>query len=186
MKDRIGLAFFTFAAVVSVHAAWEHPALLVWLAAVHNAILAVLYTRRKPAVKYDRLGLGLGLLAAMLPLATAYPVEMSLSLTVVGMLGYALIFWSLLTLRNHFGIAPADRGLVISGPYRFVRHPMYLGELALRVALVGTSSHVLISFVLLFALVEVQVVRALREEYIISGYVAYASQVHYRLLPGVW
>ncbi len=25
MKDRLGLAFFTFAAVVSALAAWEHP-----------------------------------------------------------------------------------------------------------------------------------------------------------------
>ncbi|GIV63605.1 MAG: hypothetical protein KatS3mg045_0944 [Bellilinea sp.] len=40
MKDRLGLAFFTFAAVVSALAAWEQPTVLAWLAAWHNAILA--------------------------------------------------------------------------------------------------------------------------------------------------
>jgi hypothetical protein len=32
MKDRLGLAFFTFAAVISALAAWEHPSILAWLA----------------------------------------------------------------------------------------------------------------------------------------------------------
>ena len=186
MKDRIGLAFFTFAAAISALAAWEHPALLAWLATAHNAILAALYARRKPAAKYDRLGLGLGLLAAILPLATTYTAEMPLSLIMIGILGYVIIFWSLLSLRGCFGIAPADRGLVVRGPYRWVRHPMYLGELVLRAALVAGSSPVLISIGLLITLAVIQILRALREERMISGYAAYASRVIYRLVPGVW
>ena len=42
--------------------------------------------------------------------------------------GVALTLWALLALGRAFGIAPADRGLVRRGPYRFVRHPMYAGE----------------------------------------------------------
>ncbi len=186
MKDRIGLAFFTFAAVVSALAAWEQPALLAWLAAGHNAFLAILYARRKSPVKYDPPGLGLGLLAAILPLATAYPVEMPLAVMITGILGYALIFWSLLSLGDRFGIAPADRGLVVRGPYRWVRHPMYLGELLLRAALVAASTETLLAACLLITLALIQILRALREERIISGYSAYACQVPYRLVPGVW
>jgi protein-S-isoprenylcysteine O-methyltransferase Ste14 len=186
MRDRIGLAFFTFAAVVSFLAAWERPTLLAWLAAVHNAVLAAIYVRRKPPVKYDRLGLWLGLLAAVLPMTIISSVEMSLPLVITGILGYCLVFWSLISLGNRFGIAPADRGLVVCGPYRIVRHPMYLGELVLRAALVTASTQVLPAAGLLIVLVVIQILRAVREEQIITGYDAYASQVPYHLVPGVW
>ena len=56
MRDRIGLAFFTFAAVVSFLAAWEHPSMLAWLAGLHNAVLAVIYAQRKPACEIRSLG----------------------------------------------------------------------------------------------------------------------------------
>jgi protein-S-isoprenylcysteine O-methyltransferase Ste14 len=186
MKDRLGLAFFTFAAVISALAAWEHPSILAWLATLHNAILAWLYARRKPTRDYDRRGLWLGLLAAVLPLAAPYPEQVPLVLLFVGVSGYVLVLWSLLTLGAHFGIAPADRGLVAHGPYRFVRHPMYLGEMILRLALVYTSPQLLPAAGLFLALAAIQVLRAIREEHIILGYPAYAHQVRFRLIPGVW
>ena len=34
MRDRIGFAFFVFAALVTATAAWEYPSLLAWLNAV--------------------------------------------------------------------------------------------------------------------------------------------------------
>lgn len=186
MKDRLGLAFFTFAAVVSGLAAWEHPSILAWLAALHNAILTGLYARRKPAREYDQRGLWLGLLAAVLPLAVPYPEQVHPVALTVGVFGYALVLWSLLTLGTRFSIAPADRGLVAHGPYRFVRHPMYLGELVLRLTLVSTSPQPFLAAGLFLALAAIQVLRAIREEQIISGYPAYAHQVRFRLIPGVW
>jgi len=186
MRDRIGLAFFTFATMVSFLAAWERPTLLAWLAAMHNVVLAVIYARRKPAVKYDRMGLCLGLLAAVLPMTTLYSVEIPLPLIITGIVGYFLVFWSLISLGNRFGIAPADRGLVVRGPYRIVRHPMYLGELVMRAALVAASSQVLIAAGLLITLAMIQILRAIREEHLLTGYDIYASKVPYRLVPGVW
>jgi protein-S-isoprenylcysteine O-methyltransferase Ste14 len=186
MKDRLGLAFFTFAAAISALAAWEHPSILAWLAVLHNAILAWLYAHRQPAREYDQRGLWLGLLAAVLPLAAPYPEKVPPVPLVAGTMGYLLVIWSLVVLGSRFGIAPADRGLVANGPYRFVRHPMYLGELVLRLALVSTSPKPFLAAGLFIALAAIQVLRAVREEPIIADYPKYAAQVRYRLLPGVW
>jgi protein-S-isoprenylcysteine O-methyltransferase Ste14 len=186
MNDRLGLAFFTFAAAISALAAWEHSSTLAWLAALHNFILAELYVRRQPAQEYDQRGLWLGLLAAILPLAAPYPEKVPPVALIVGLMGYALVIWSLLVLGPRFGIAPADRGLVANGPYRFVRHPMYLGELVLRLTLVTTSSQPFLAAGFFIALAAIQVLRAVREERIIAGYPEYAVQVRYRLIPRVW
>ena len=186
MKDRLGLAFFAFAAVISTLAAWEEPSILAWLAALHNTILAILYAHRRPPREYDRFGLLLGLLAAVLPLAAPYPEHIPPVSLVAGLFGYILVLWSLLALGSRFGIAPADRGLVVHGPYRLVRHPMYLGELILRLALASTAPQPYLAVALFCILVAIQAVRALREEHILSGYSAYAGSVRFRMIPGIW
>jgi len=45
----------------------------------------------------------------------------------VGIVGYALATFALLDLGESFGVAPANRGIVRLGVYRWLRHPMYLG-----------------------------------------------------------
>ncbi|TLN20791.1 hypothetical protein FDZ74_05335, partial [bacterium] len=58
-RDIAGFAFFSFAALISMAAAWEHPSILTWLYAFHNLLLAWFYARRTPAAQYDRTGLWL-------------------------------------------------------------------------------------------------------------------------------
>jgi protein-S-isoprenylcysteine O-methyltransferase Ste14 len=186
MSDRLGLAFFSFATALSAFLAWEQPNLLAWLVTIHNAILAVIYARRQPAQAYDRIGLGLGVLAAFLPLVTPYPESIPVPIMVAGCLSYGLVFWSLFTLGSRFGVAPADRGLITAGPYRLVRHPIYLGELIMRSTyLLGSPQPVLVS-AMLIVLIIIQILRIHREERIICGYDQYAMEVRFRLLPGVW
>ncbi|HEY7417241.1 MAG TPA: isoprenylcysteine carboxylmethyltransferase family protein [Ktedonobacteraceae bacterium] len=85
-----------------------------------------------------------------------------------------------------------ERGhtVITTGPYRYVRHPMYAGGLLL---FLGTPLLLGSWYGLLLALVMVLIIglgrialeeRTLREE--LPGYDAYMKQVKYRLIPYVW
>src|SRR5512141_432349 len=47
----------------------------------------------------------------------------------ISAVGLAIVIAGKLTLGRSFGLMPANRGVVSSGVYRFVRHPIYLGYL---------------------------------------------------------
>jgi protein-S-isoprenylcysteine O-methyltransferase Ste14 len=82
-----------------------------------------------------------------------------------------------------------DHRVVRSGPYRFVRHPMYVGILLQAAALpliLGswwTFAPAAATWVL-FAFRTALEDRTLRNE--LDGYEDYTRQTRYRLLPGVW
>lgn len=96
---------------------------------------------------------------------------------------------------NHFLARYAriqtDRGhtVIRDGPYRYVRHPMYLSIIVLvvGVALLLGSWLALVPAALIAA---VFVIRTTREDFMLrmglDGYRQYAEQVPSRLLPGVW
>lgn len=84
-----------------------------------------------------------------------------------------------------------DRGhyVACSGPYRVVRHPMYVGAVAMYPAIAGMlGSMVALAIAGLVAIAFVwrtaREDRTLRRE--LPGYEAYASATKYRLLPGIW
>jgi len=183
-RSLFGAAFFLFAAVLAGVAAWEKPSILAVLNTGHNILLAFLYATRLPARKTDRTGLILGLAAALLPiLSESNPAGLVPVLTAIGIAGELIVLWSLIKLGRRFGIAPADRGLVVSGPYRFVRHPMYTGELILRLALSAGSGS---AWFLIPLMLVLQALRAIREERVITGYADYARRVPWRFLPGIF
>lgn len=103
-------------------------------------------------------------------------------------LGACLSFASLLSLGRWFGVWPALRGLETRGPYRLVRHPMYLGYALADIGYnlyeynVGTVLLVTAGWVSLFY-------RIGAEERILSqdaGWSSYVASVRYRVLPGLW
>jgi protein-S-isoprenylcysteine O-methyltransferase Ste14 len=84
-----------------------------------------------------------------------------------------------------------DRGHTVAegGPYRFVRHPGYVGAAAFVVALalmLGSLWALIPAAVALAAVIERTALedRTLRLE--LAGYEAYAERTRYRLVPGVW
>ena len=84
-----------------------------------------------------------------------------------------------------------ERGhrVISSGPYAWVRHPMYSGAILFFIGiplLLGSLWGLIASplLVLMFAVRVSIEERTLREG--LDGYVDYTSRVRYRLLPGVW
>ena len=184
VRNGLGCALFLLAAILSGLSAWKTPSILAALNTAHNGLLAILYATRLPAQKSDNFGLALGLTAALLPaFAGTGLAPVSPLWTVVGLGGELLVLWSLLSLGKRFGIAPEDRGLVQAGPYRLIRHPMYLGELVLRLALAVGSVEALIWLPFMLSL---QILRAVREERILSGYATYAKTVRWRMIPFIF
>lgn len=105
----------------------------------------------------------------------------------------ALIFWALATntYLSRMARIQEDRGQVVvsAGPYRYVRHPMYLGVILLFLGMpvaLGSWWALLpgVAIGLLFVLRTAKEDRMLREE--LPGYPAYAQRVRSRLVPGVW
>jgi len=54
---------------------------------------------------------------------------------VLGLVGPALSLWGVLALGKSFGIFVSVRNVVLCGPYRFVRHPIYLGYFCIWISL---------------------------------------------------
>ncbi len=103
-------------------------------------------------------------------------------------LAAGLSFVSLLTMGRLFGVRPALRGLVTRGPYRFVRHPMYLSYI---LADIGYNLQEWNFVTLLLVLVGWMslVYRIHAEERLLSQHAewpAYIVLVRYRLFPGIW
>jgi len=122
------------------------------------------------------------------------PLAVRIAGLMAAALGYdVLLVWAMVS--NAYFIATvriqSDRGQAVAtgGPYRYVRHPGYLGTILLHlgVPFLLNSLWALIPGVLGVLVLVVRTVledRTLQAE--LPGYVAYAGRVSYRLLPGVW
>jgi protein-S-isoprenylcysteine O-methyltransferase Ste14 len=116
---------------------------------------------------------------------------------IIGLIGYALgmglFTWSMASNPFFSGVVriQMDRDQIVatSGPYRYVRHPGYLGYITsyTATALALGSLWTLIPAFLL--LISMTIRTALEDKTLLEkleGYREYTNQVRYRLLPGVW
>jgi protein-S-isoprenylcysteine O-methyltransferase Ste14 len=101
-------------------------------------------------------------------------------------LGFAIC--SVAVLGRCFGVLPDVRGLVTRGPYRLVRHPLYLGELTAVLGIVLGSRRPLLATGTWLLCVGLQLARTSYEERNIRAefpqYDEYAARTR-RLIPGV-
>jgi protein-S-isoprenylcysteine O-methyltransferase Ste14 len=119
------------------------------------------------------------------------PASVSILGDVLIALGFLFIFF--VFRENSYGASTIQvaegQTVVATGPYAFVRHPMYAGAL---VMLIGTPlalgswwglfALLLISPVLIWRLLDEE--RFLRQN--LPGYTEYQTEVKYRLLPFIW
>ena len=102
--------------------------------------------------------------------------------------GLGLVILGKMALGRSFGIAPANRGVVMRGPYVVVRHPIYTGYLLTHIAFLLAHPTPWNAAVLLVA-DSALVVRALIEERVLGAdaeYQSYCRRVGWHLVPGVF
>lgn len=179
-------------------AVWREPGLdletaLALTAAAYLGLQLATYWRKPPALvsrrdwravvatalAIDALGLSVGQ-----PITQPDALPMGLALTLAGTL---LAFWSVIHLGRSFSLLPQARHLVTTGPYRYVRHPIYLGGLLITLAEVWIRfSPLVVALNVLF--VGAQIVRLRYEESVLET--AFPEYASYRtrtpaLIPGI-
>ncbi len=208
----LGLILFLGAGTIHWPAAW----VFLVISVVSVAINAIFMLRTSPETvaerglakgwhKWDKLISGLWAVFQylLLPLVAAldqrYDVTGEIGFLWQGMgamvyaLSLALSGWAMIS-NAYFSTAAriqTDRGQQVcrSGPYRFVRHPGYVGFIVQSpaIAILLGSIWALIPAIVASVLMLIRTImedRMLQAE--LPGYSDYSQEVRYRLLPGVW
>ena len=170
---------------------------------------ALLNERLTGLGKADRKAWDKRIMALLIPLYVVWVVVMPLDavrfrwsqmpvwLQVVGGLLFCISYYTLfLTYRENSFLSPAmriqrERGqtVISTGPYRYVRHPMYASYLIQFVGaslLLGSWVGLLVGLLFTAGAARRAVLEEgmLREE--LAGYLEYMARVKYRLIPYVW
>jgi protein-S-isoprenylcysteine O-methyltransferase Ste14 len=193
-----GFALLVMAFIVTRwgYAWWIDPsrwtALLLLISESYTLMLILLARRASqrdlsiPAIVATIYATGTGVLLAPEGTLRLAPEWVGVGLQLVSMTWQ---FTAKIFLGRSFGLLPAHRGLVMAGPYRIVRHPIYFGYL------IGHIGFLLANFswrnaAVLALLYVAQVIRIQREEAVLAAsdadYQIYQKRVRWRLLPLVY
>ena len=155
-----------------------------------ETLLAIMFLCRRnsratsPKVE-DWLVAIIGTFAALLIRPTGQPHMMGAALQLTGL---SIAICALLSLRRSIGIVAADRGIVTTGAYRIVRHPMYTGH---SVCLLGyllsyltpyNAAAIIVTYWALYNRMEAE------EKWLSNSipYRRYKEKVMWRLVPNVY
>ncbi len=159
------------------------------------SVVVALFAIRRPVIgrRADWLGASVALcgtfiLSAVMVVPTPEdaPTSALVAASAVGTAGTLFAAWSILALGRCLGIFPEARGLVQRGPYRWIRHPVYLGEIVASLGVILAKPHPLV-VALYLVFVGLQYWRTTFEEAALSksfphAYPAYRERTG-RLLP---
>ena len=162
----------------------------------HLMVLGIALTRCRPGVRDDSFGSNLAVVVAYgypyaqmaylrwVPGDAAWPAGGLVLVTLAACLSLSSLF----CLGRRFGIRPALRGLETRGPYRLVRHPIYLayvlGDIGYNLQEWNAGTVILVLAGWLSLLYRIKA-----EERTLSydpGWMTYTTKVPRRLVPGLW
>jgi protein-S-isoprenylcysteine O-methyltransferase Ste14 len=118
-------------------------------------------------------------------LAPIAPEAITVGLSVLGLV---VVIGGKMSLGRSFGLIPANRGIVSTGLYRLVRHPIYLGYLITHVAFVAANP-TMWNLALLVTADIALMARAVCEERTLArdeAYRQYQTRVRWRVVPGMF
>ncbi|PYR94783.1 MAG: isoprenylcysteine carboxyl methyltransferase [Acidobacteria bacterium] len=122
------------------------------------------------------------------PAVAFVPVTSEAVTVLVSAVGLLIVIIGKLSLGRSFGLTPANRGVVSTGIYQFVRHPIYLGYLITHIGFV-LANPLDWNLSVLAAADLALVMRARVEEQTLakdSTYREYMQRVRFRLVPGLF
>jgi protein-S-isoprenylcysteine O-methyltransferase Ste14 len=159
-----------------------------------EALVVVLTMVRRPAGSVDRTMKARLLTATatfgaplVTPMSNAAIAPEALTIAVAA-IGLIIVVLGKMSLGRSFGLCPANRGVVSTGMYRFMRHPIYFGYLITHVGFIAANPGKWNLFVLAVADVAL-LFRAVCEEETLArdeAYRAYMGRVRWRVVPGVF
>ena len=161
---------------------------------VGEALVVILTVVRRRAVQVDR-SVAAGILTMLSvagpPMLRASDVPSlvpDVATAMISAVGLGLVVIGKMALGRSFGLVPANRGIVVRGPYTVVRHPIYTGYLITHIGFFMADPTGWNAAVILIADTAL-ILRALMEERVLSAdaeYQNYCRRVGWHLVPGVF
>jgi protein-S-isoprenylcysteine O-methyltransferase Ste14 len=164
------------------------------LLVVSESLVVALTILRRPAALVDRSAAAgvvtiMSLAGPPLLRAAHLPSVVPDAVTAcISAIGLILVISGKITLGRSFGLVPANRGVVVSGPYSLVRHPIYTGYLIAHVAFLLANPTPLNAIIIGLS-DSALIIRALMEERVLVRdvmYQAYCRRVGWHLVPGLF
>lgn len=195
MAEKVGLVILFVWLLSRMWASFESASWVInGLYVIDQVLVLVFCLFRRPATQISlsiwdwALAFGGSFLPLLVMPASGYPlVPLPVAASLMFM-GIALHMAAKLTLRRRFGLVAANRGVVLNGPYRLVRHPMYAGYFMTQLAilLAGPNTYNLCIITSAWVL---QVLRLQAEERFYAQDATYAElckRTKYRVFPYIY